>query len=280
LPVSKSLLFCNQSCDVRTTPRRPNGLGISCTAGFPPSVPSRSLSLAGRYHGLLLVARQRGVPVAGSSSVQIPVPQSSAFDSHSGDGGISHAPPATPLRTCPDLRPGGPRASGHCDAPDVAFRAVDGVGSAFSHLSRLNHTACSLAVYASQLGSLQSNTTQDSLPTGRQSYWDGTLTRAGLLKEVSTLCFNSYRFPASWLSWRTKGPDAVMLAIEVAGSAGGTKPGRISFSVRRRASMHLTPLANLVISVAVSVEAARTVDRTAIDLLGMAPSEDFLLRGL
>ena len=61
-------------------------------------------------------------------------------------------------------------------ARDIAFRAADGVGSAFSHLSRLNHTACSLAVYASQLGLLRSNTTQDSLPAGGQPWRGRTLT--------------------------------------------------------------------------------------------------------
>ena len=53
--------------------------------------------------------------------------------------------------------PGGPDASGHCDTPDVAFRSVDDVGSAIGHISRLNHTACSLAVYASRLGLLRSH---------------------------------------------------------------------------------------------------------------------------
>jgi len=72
--------------------------------------------------------------------------------------------------------PGGPHASGPCDARDVAFRAADDVGSAFSHVSRLNHTACSLAVYASQLGLLRSNTTQDSLPAGGQPWRDRILT--------------------------------------------------------------------------------------------------------
>ena len=45
--------------------------------------------------------------------------------------------------------PGGPLASGHSDARDVAFRIYNYVGSA-SGLSRLNHTAYRLPVYASQ----------------------------------------------------------------------------------------------------------------------------------
>ena len=127
--------------------------------------PFRSL---GRYYGLLLVARQRGVAVAGSSSelrrCLNPLPSTHTR----GDGGISQVPRQPLCEHALLFDPGGPRASGHYDAPDIAFRSVDGVGSAFSHLSRLNHTACSLAVYASQLGLLRSNTTQDSLPTGGQ----------------------------------------------------------------------------------------------------------------
>jgi len=52
---------------------------------------------------------------------------------------------------------GRPNASGHYDALSVAFRSVDNVGSAIGHLSRLNHTACSLTVYTSPLGLLRSH---------------------------------------------------------------------------------------------------------------------------
>jgi hypothetical protein len=66
--------------------------------------------------------------------------------------------PGQPLREHALLfDPGGPNASGHYDALGVAFRSVDDVGSAIGHLSRLNHTACSLAVYASRLGLLRSH---------------------------------------------------------------------------------------------------------------------------
>jgi hypothetical protein len=150
---------------------------LSECSDFPPSVPPRSLSFAKRYHALLLVARQRGVAVSGSSSVQRrclnPLPSTCSR----GDDGISQVPRQPLCEHALLFDPGGPRASGHYDAPDVAFRSVDGVGSAFSHLSRLNHTACSLGVYASRLGLLRSNTTQDSLPTGGQPCWDRTLTR-------------------------------------------------------------------------------------------------------
>src|SRR6516162_2635982 len=49
--------------------------------------------------------------------------------------------------------PGGTSALGHYRALDVAFRQTNGVGSRDTVISRLNHTARSLAVYASQGGS-------------------------------------------------------------------------------------------------------------------------------
>jgi hypothetical protein len=150
---------------------------LSECSDFPSSVPPRSLSFA---RAVPRTAARR--EAAGSCCCRLllgtaPVPQSSAFVSLSWRRRDLPGSSATPLRTCPALRPrrtGCAKATN--DAPDVAFRAVDGVGSAFSHLSRLNHTACSLAVYASQLGSLRSNTTQDSLPTGGQPWRDRTLT--------------------------------------------------------------------------------------------------------
>jgi hypothetical protein len=83
---------------------------------------------------------------------------------------------ATPLQTCPALRP---RRTGYVRPlrrTRCCLRSVDGVGSTIGHISRLNHTACSLAVYASRLGLLRSNTAQDSLPNGGHSCWDRTLT--------------------------------------------------------------------------------------------------------
>src|SRR5207244_11332486 len=80
-----------------------------------------------------------------------------------------------------------------CDARDVAFRAADDVGSAFSHVSRLNHTACSLAVYASQLGLLRSTPRKTRFPLAANLGGAG-LSPAGLLQEGSTTCFNSPLF--------------------------------------------------------------------------------------
>ena len=150
----------------RATVRQLHRYYQSAPTSHRPSRPAPFRSLASTTH--CCSSRGSGeLPLAGSSSVLTPVPQSSAFDSLSWRRRDLPGSSATPLRTCSALRPrrtGCVKATN--DAPDVAFRSVDGVGSTISHISRLNHTACSLAVYASRLGSLRSNTTQDSLPTG------------------------------------------------------------------------------------------------------------------
>ena len=52
--------------------------------------------------------------------------------------------------TCPALRPRRDRRARPLPRVDVAFRHIDGVGSHDTLISRLNHTARTLAVYASQ----------------------------------------------------------------------------------------------------------------------------------
>ena len=140
----------------RATVRQLHRYYWSAPTSHRPSRPAPFRSL-GRYHGLLLVVRQRGVAVdrllVGTARRCLdPLPSTPTR----GDDGISQVPRQPLSRTCSALRP---RRTAcirpGCDARDVAFRAADDVGSAFSHLSRLNHTACSLAVYASQLGLLR-----------------------------------------------------------------------------------------------------------------------------
>lgn len=115
-------------------------------------------SFVWRYHALLLVMRKRGVAVCRLLVGTAPVPQSSSFARARGDGQDLPGSWTAPSRTCSALRSrrtGCAKATN--DASDVAFRSVDNVGSAIGHLSRLNHTACSLAVYASRLGLLRSH---------------------------------------------------------------------------------------------------------------------------
>ena len=57
--------------------------------------------------------------------------------------------------------PGEPPTPGHFRASDVVFRWINGVDFA-SALSRLNHAACTLSVYASQPGSPPDHATLDS----------------------------------------------------------------------------------------------------------------------
>ena len=143
-----------------------------------------------------------------------------------GDDGISQVPRQPLCEHALLFDPGGPRASGHCDARDVAFRSADGVGSAFSHVSRLNYTACSLAVYASRLGLLRSNTTQDSLPAGGQPWRGRTLTcwvASGGFHSVLQL--TSFPPPRSF-TWRTSRRAAVRPARGGPRAASATDVGR------------------------------------------------------
>ena len=110
-----------------------------------------------------------------------------------GDGWISQVPWQPLLRTCPALRPRRTECIRPLRALDVAFRALHDVGSAFRPLSRLNHTACSLAVYASQLGLLRQTPRKTRFPLTATPRGTG-LSPARLLQEVSTLRFNSHRF--------------------------------------------------------------------------------------
>lgn len=124
---------------------------------YPPFRPTH-FSFVWRYHALLRPVRKRGVAVCRLLFGTAPVPQSSSFARARGDEQDLPGSWAAPSRTCSALRPrrtGCAKATN--DASDVAFRSVDNVGSAIGHLSRLNHTACSLAVYASRLGLLRSH---------------------------------------------------------------------------------------------------------------------------
>ncbi len=132
-------------------------------------------------------------------------------------GRISQVP-GQPLREHALLfDPGGPNASGHYDALGVAFRSVDDVGSTISHISRFNHTACSLAVYASRLGLLRSHHARLA------SRWRPTL--AG--PDLNPLgCFRRFLFrnvishyfdpPSPSFCWRTNHRDAIALAMKPA----------------------------------------------------------------
>lgn len=90
--------------------------------------------------------------------------------------------------------PGGTALGSACSVKrDGAFRGSEGVGSHDSHISGLNHTARSFAVYASPAPSR--TPTQDSLPAGRPGPWPGGVhTRRVLTKGFSS---SIHRIPLS-----------------------------------------------------------------------------------
>ena len=146
-------------------------------------------------------------------------------------GRISQVP-GQPLREHALLfDPGGPDASGLYDAPNIAFPTVDSVGSAFWHLSRLNHTACSLAVYASQLGLLRSTPRKTRYPLTATPGGAG-FEPAGLLSKVSLRNVTSHHVvpPLPSFAWRTSRRDAVPLAM--------TQPARPAGRSRAASASH------------------------------------------
>jgi hypothetical protein len=161
-----------------------------------------------------------GVRRAGSRCFRLlfgttPVPQSAAFVCAHGDRQDLPGSWAALREHALLFDPGGPNASGHSDASDVAFPTVDSVGSAIGHISRLNHTACSLAVYASQLGLLRSTPRKTRYPLTATLGGAG-LEPAGLHSKVSLRNVTSHHVdpPSPSFAWRSKRRDAVTLATK------------------------------------------------------------------
>jgi hypothetical protein len=191
-------------------PRYHQGVPTSCRP-FRPT----HCSFVWRYHALLRLMRKRGVAVCRLLVGTAPVPQSSSFARARGDKTGSPRFLGSPFANmlCSST-PADGCAKATNDASDVAFRSVDNVGSAIGHLSRLNHTACSLAVYASRLGLLRSHHARLA------SRWRPTLAGAGLepaglLSKVSLGNVTSHHFdpPSPSFAWRTNRRDAAALAI-------------------------------------------------------------------
>jgi hypothetical protein len=168
---------------------------LSERSDFPPSVPPHSLSFAGRYHGLLLVARQRGVAVTGSSSelrrCLNPLPSTHTR----GNGGISQVPRQPLYEHALLFDPGGPDVprplTTHPMLPSAQLTASAPHSVTFRG---------SITQPARSLSTLRSSDYSDRTPRKTRfplaANLDGAgLSPAGLLQEVSTLCFNSHRFP-------------------------------------------------------------------------------------
>ena len=189
------------------TSRRPSRLAPFCSLG--------------RYHALLLVARPRGVAVAGSSSelrrCLNPLPSTHTR----GDGGISQVPRLPLYEHALLFDPGGPDAprplTTHPMLPSAQLTASAPHSVTFRG---------SITQPARSLSTLRSSDYSDRTPRKTRfplaaNLIGARLSPAGLLQEVSTLCFNSHRFPSSWLSGRTNRRDARHAWDGAAGSAEG-----------------------------------------------------------
>jgi hypothetical protein len=162
-----------------------------------PPVPPRFVAFAWRYRALRssLRSRRRPSATAAGQGFLCPVtPRSGPVRRRQGLPGSW----GTPLCACPALRPRWDLRARPSRRFGTAFRDLKRVGSHDHPFSRLNHTACTLAVYASSLRSPIA--TQDSLPAA------GQLCRAGLLtrwvpNRVSELVTSLP--PCPGFTWRT-----------------------------------------------------------------------------
>jgi hypothetical protein len=168
---------------------------LSECSDFPSSVPPRSLSFARRYHALLLVTRQRGVAVAGSSSelrrCLNPLPSTRSR----GDDGISQVPRQPLYEHALLFDPGGPDAARPLTTHPILPSARLTASAPHSVTFR-----GSITQPIRSLSTLRSSDHSDRTPRKTRfplaANLDGAgLSPAGLLQEASTLCFNSHRFP-------------------------------------------------------------------------------------
>ena len=167
---------------------------LSECSDFPSSVPPRSLEFARRYHALLLVVRQRGVAVTGSSSelrrCLNPLPSTPTRR----DGGISRVPRQPLCEHALLVDPGGPdtprRLTTHPMLPSVqlttsAPRSVTFRGSNTQPVRSLSTLRSS---------DYSDHTTQDSLPAGGQPWRGRTRTCWAAFEGFSRQChFTSLR---------------------------------------------------------------------------------------
>ena len=132
---------------------------MGCSETLPP-IPPHFVAFAWRYHACCAVFRVRplAAPIAprrtsgwpGVYCAGCPFPagnvETTGLPRFLGNPGVNMPCSSTPT---------GPAGPGQFSPTDAAFRSRNGVGSRDDKiLSGLNHTACSLAVYASQPGSL------------------------------------------------------------------------------------------------------------------------------
>lgn len=172
LPVAASLC-ADMSLTLRRVPEHPSCFPPALLAPgrpFPPPDPVGSVLRLPRYYELLRLpsplrtallcrraalplARPRFAPVAGGpprAGQGNWVTVSPRTVSSGGERWASQVPGESCAYMPCWTTPAGRCAPGHCGATHAAFRRLENVGSRDAVISGLNHTACTLAVYASQ----------------------------------------------------------------------------------------------------------------------------------
>ena len=118
-----------------------------------------------------------------------------------GDDQASQVPGEPRCVHAPLFDPGELFTPGLLRRVDAAFRLPNNVGARGYYLSRLNHAACTLPVYASQGGSLRHHATLGAgwWPTFAGRDWSP----AGLRRKVSEIAITSLP-PFPGFAWRTR----------------------------------------------------------------------------
>ena len=135
------------------------------------------------------------LPLAGSSSVLTPVPQSSAFDAHSWRRWDLPGSSATPLRTCPALRP---RRTGHV-RPVKTYPMLPSAQLTASAPRSVTFRG-SITQPARLLSTLRGSDCSDRHRARLATQWRPTLLGQdshplGCIRRFPRCVFNSHRFP-------------------------------------------------------------------------------------
>jgi hypothetical protein len=168
-------------------------------------------SFAKRYHGLLQVARAAGSCCCRLLLGTAPVPQSSAFDSHSWRHAGSPRFLDIPFANSPALRP---RRTSHIRP--IAMHEMLPSARLTASAPRSVTFRGSITQPARSLSTLRGSDCSDRTRRKTRFPMAASLTGAGLSpaglhQEVSTLCLQLTSFPLPEASWRTSRRDAVFV---------------------------------------------------------------------
>ena len=173
---------------------------VASVVGSGPHPPAPAAEQIARLDYLDAVIKETAPPGSGASprawttSIAAPAPPH-----HGGDGEASQVP-GRPLRTCPALRPRRTAVPQATTGPAMSSSVRMMTSTPRWVLSRLNHAACTLSVYASQPGSPPDRTTLDSGWWPALAGQDSHL--LGRVDGFRHVCPSTWHPPSPGFAWR------------------------------------------------------------------------------